>query len=301
MNQGLREAVLSLQRRSEEHEKVERELRIRETYFQRRCEELERCLSEKTRQLEEEIQSRKAAEEMLRSAKKDSEKSARDSKNPSTSRPTGALLAHEFANSLNGIFACLQLLDMKAQDLGGGESDFKSLVGSATDEIKRLGALLKDFRSFVEPQSYDFEPTDLRKIIAEIIAEDRLRYESNGVRLKCEFSDTLPRIMLDQEKIKQAILSICQNAVEAMPSGGVLALRGYESEGRIFLEISDTGAGVAEGLEVFEPFRTTKPRRSGLGLPIVGQIISGHNGTIDYVSNPGKGTTFKIGLPAATP
>src|SRR5215475_8085564 len=106
-------------------------------------------------------------------------------------------------------------------------------------------------------------------------------------------------MMLDQEKIKQAILSICQNAVEAMPSGGVLALRGYESEGRIFLEIGDTGAGVAEGLEVFEPFRTTKPRRSGLGLPIVGQIISGHNGTIDYVSNPGKGTTFKIGLPAA--
>src|SRR5262245_53354469 len=112
VNQGLREAVLSLQRRSEEHEKVERELRIRETYFQRRCEELERRLSEKTRQLEEEIQSRKTAEEMLRGAKKDSEKSARDSKNPSTSRLTGALLAHEVANSLNGIFACLQLLDM---------------------------------------------------------------------------------------------------------------------------------------------------------------------------------------------
>ena len=218
MNQGLREAVLSLQRRSEEHEKVERELRIRETYFQKRCEELERCLSEKTGQLEEEIQSRKAAEEMLRSAKKDSEKSARDSKSPSTSRPTGALFAHEVANSLNGIFACLQLLDMKAQDVGGGESELKSLVGSATDEIKRLGALLKDFRSLVEPQSYDFEPTDLRKIIGAIIAEDRLRYESNDVRLKCEFSDTLPLMMLDQKKIKQAILSLCQNAVEAMPS-----------------------------------------------------------------------------------
>ena len=300
MNQGLREAILSLQRRSEEHEKVERELRIRETYFQRRCEDLERSLSEKTGQLEEEIQNRKAAEAMLRRAREDFEKSGQDGKNPSTS-PTAALFAHEVANSLNGIFASLQLLDMKAQDQGGGDPELKSLVGSATDEIKRLGALLKDFRSFVQPQSYDFEPTDLRKIIDGIIAEDRLRYESNDVRLKCEFSDTLPLMMLDQEKIKQAILSICQNAVEAMPSGGMLTLRGYQSKGKIFLEISDTGAGIAEGLEVFEPFRTTKYRRSGLGLPIVGQIISGHNGTIEYVSNPGQGTTFKIGLPAGRP
>ena len=294
MNQGLREAVLSLQKRSQEHDKVERELRLRESHFQKRCEDLER-------QLNEEIKNRKAAEEMLCKAKKEAEKNSQDGINPSTLRPTTAVFAHEVANSLNGIFACLQLLDMKAQDQGRGDPELKSLVGTATDEIKRLGALLKDFRSFVQPQSFDFVPTDLRKIIDEIIVEDRLRYESNGVKLKGEFSDTLPLMMLDQEKMKQAILSICQNAVEAMPLGGLLTLRGYQSEGRIFLEISDTGAGIADGLEVFEPFHTTKDRRSGLGLPIVSQIISGHNGTIEYVSNPGQGTTFKIGLPAGRP
>ena len=299
VNQGLREAVLSLQRRSEEHAKIEQELRTRETYFQRRCEDLERCLDERTRQLEEEIQKRKTAEEMLRDVKKDSEKHAQVTKTSSTLRPTATLFAHEVANSLNGIFACLQLLDLKAQDQGFEDPELKSLVGSATEEIKRLGSLLKDFRSFVQLQNYDFEPTDLRKIIDEIIAEDRLLYESNGVRLKCEFSDTLLPMKLDQEKIKQAISSICQNAVEAMPSGGVLTFRGYESEGRIFLEISDTGAGIPKGLEVFEPFHTTKPLNSGLGLPIVSQIISAHKGTIDYASEAGKGTTFKIALPAA--
>jgi signal transduction histidine kinase len=297
VNQGLRQAVLLLQRRSEERDRIEQELRVRETYFQRRCEDLERCIGEKTKQLEEEIQNRKAAEEMLRSARKDAETSAPDSKNPSPLPPTAALFAHEVANSLNGILACLQLLDLKAQDQGFADPELKSLVESATEGIKRLGSLLKDFRSFVQPQNYDFEPTDLRKIIDEIIAEDRLLYDSNGVRFKCEFSDTLSPMMLDQEKIKQAILRICQNAVEAMPSGGVLTLRGYESEGRIFLEISDTGAGIPEGLEVFEPFRTTKPQSSGLGLPIVSQIISAHKGTIDYASEAGKGTTFKIGLP----
>ncbi|HSE87281.1 MAG TPA: ATP-binding protein, partial [Candidatus Binatia bacterium] len=291
MNEGLREAVLALQRQCEEHGKIERELR-------KACEDLQCLVIEKTSRLEEEIQSRKAAEERLRSAQKNADKKVPDSEIPSTLRSTAALFAHEVANSLNGIFACLQLLDLKAQDQGFEDPELKSLVGSATEEIKRLGSLLKDFRSFVQPQNYDFEPTDLRKIIDEVIAEDRLLYESNGVRLKCECPDTLLPMMLDQEKIKQAILSICQNAFEAMPSGGVLTLRGYESEGRIFLEISDTGAGIPKGLEVFEPFRTTKPLGSGLGLPIVSQIISAHNGTIDYVSDLGKGTTFKIELPA---
>ena len=213
-------------------------------------------------------------------------------------RTIAALFAHEVANSLNGIFACLQLLEMKAQDLGGGDPELQSLVRSATDEIKRLGALLKDFRSFSQPQSYDFEPTDLRKLIDEVIAEDKLLYDSAGVRLQFEFPDALLHVTLDREKIKYAILSICKNAVEAMPSGGVLTFRGYESDGRMFLEIVDTGAGIPKGLAVFEPFRTTKPLNSGLGLPIVSQIISAHNGTIDYVSDLGKGTTFKIGLPA---
>jgi signal transduction histidine kinase len=298
VNQGLREAVLRLQRRSEEHDKIEQELRASENYFQRRCEDLERCLDERTRQLEEEIQNRKTTEEMLLSAKNDAEKRAQGSTNFSTWRTATAFFAHEVANSLNGIFACLQLLNMKAQDQGRGDTELKSLVGSATDEIKRLGALLKDFRSFAQPQNYDFEPTDLRRLINEVIAEDKLLYDSAGIRLKFEFPDNLLRVTLDREKIKHAILSICKNAFEAMPSGGILTFRGYESDGRIVLEIGDTGAGIPKGLEVFEPFRTTKPLSSGLGLPIVNQIISAHNGTIDYVSDLGKGTTFKIMLPA---
>ncbi len=213
-------------------------------------------------------------------------------------KATTALFAHEVANSLNGIFACLQLLDMKAQEQGFDDPELKCLLESAKGEIKRLGFLLKDFRAFAQPQSYDFEPTDLRKIIGDVIAEERLLYESAGVQLKFDFPDALLRIAVDQEKMKHAILCICKNAVEAMPSGGVLTFHGYEREGRVFLEIGDTGTGIASELEVFEPFRTTKPLGSGLGLPVVSQIISAHKGTIDYVSELGKGTTFKIALPA---
>ena len=126
----------------------------------------------------------------------------------------------------------------------------------------------------------------------------KVLYDSIGIRVKFDLPDNFTTRDVDQEKIQHAILCICKNAVEAMPSGGVLTFRGYESDGAVFLEIGDTGAGIPKGLEVFEPFQTTKPLSSGLGLPIVSQIISAHNGTIDYVSEPGKGTTFKIGLPA---
>jgi hypothetical protein len=105
----------------------------------------------------------------------------------------------------------------------------------------------------------------------------------NGIRLK--FDSVLLRIP-DQEKIKHAILSILPKPVEVMPSGGVLAARGYESDGRIFR--SATRVRHPQRTEIFEPF-PTKPLSSGLGLPIV--VISAHKGTIDY-DDP-KGTTFK--------
>ncbi|HXV78619.1 MAG TPA: HAMP domain-containing sensor histidine kinase [Candidatus Binatia bacterium] len=221
-----------------------------------------------------------------------------DSENPALLRAVSALFSHEVANSLNAIFACLQLLDMKAEEQGLEDPELKSVLESAKGEIKRLGSLLKDFRAFSQPQTYDFEPTDLRKIIDDVIAEETLLYESAGVQLKFDFPDVLSAIAVDQDKIKQAILSLCKNAVEAMPSGGELTFRGYESEGRVFLEIGDTGSGIPHGLDVFEPFRTTKSLRSGLGLSIVSQIILAHKGTIDYATELGKGTTFKIGLPA---
>jgi signal transduction histidine kinase len=186
---------------------------------------------------------------------------------------------------------------MKAQEETSADPELQSLLGSATQEIKRLGCLLQDFRSFVRPQKYYFEAIDLAGLIDEAINTEKLLYDSMGIKVKFEFPDGLSPVMVDEEKIKQAILSICKNAVEAMPSGGVLTFRAYELEGGIFLEIADTGGGIPAGLEIFEPFLTTKPLGSGLGLPIVSQIISAHKGTIDYASEAGKGTTFKIGLP----
>jgi signal transduction histidine kinase len=97
--------------------------------------------------------------------------------------------------------------------------------------------------------------------------------------------------------MKQAILNLCQNAVDAMPNGGTLTLTGYRSEDEIVMEVSDSGTGIPEGLDVFQLFKTTKREGTGLGLSIVQQIISDHRGMVDYVSAIGKGTAFRIVLP----
>jgi len=82
-----------------------------------------------------------------------------------------------------------------------------------------------------------------------------------------------------------------------MPEGGVLTCKGYQLNGLVILEVSDTGTGIPDGVDVFQLFKTTKADGTGLGLPIVKQIISEHTGVIEYASEPGKGTTFKIALP----
>lgn len=108
----------------------------------------------------------------------------------------------------------------------------------------------------------------------------------------------MPLVELDAAKMRQVILNLCKNAVEAMPDGGCLTLKGYRSRGMVVLEISDDGVGVRHDVNIFDLFKTTKPGGTGLGLPLVQQIVSAHKGTIAYKSESGRGATFQVSLAA---
>jgi signal transduction histidine kinase len=105
--------------------------------------------------------------------------------------------------------------------------------------------------------------------------------------------------MADKEKLSRVLMNLCKNAIEAMPKGGKLGLRCYMREKNMVLEVEDTGCGIPNDVNIFEPFVTSKPRGWGLGLSIVRQIVSAHNGEIEYKSEDGRGTIFKIYLPGA--
>jgi len=136
----------------------------------------------------------------------------------------------------------------------------------------------------------------MSELLERIIATRGAFWSQQGVRIVKEFSSEL-RLSGDRDKLQQLILNLCTNAVEAMPNGGILILRVYALASDIILEISDNGSGIPKGMDILEPFTTTKPQGSGVGMYVVQQIIAAHHGKITYWSEEGNGTTFRITLP----
>jgi PAS domain S-box-containing protein len=209
---------------------------------------------------------------------------------------TAAVFAHEIGNPLNGLSTSLQLVSKR---IAGSVHDplVEETLEIARQELQRLTALLNDYRSFARPQKIKIEPTDLRQMFEEVLAPAIKHYQDCGINVELAFYEKLPLVPVDREKIKQVILNLCKNAIEAMPDGGTLRCKAYQTVDRVTIEVADTGTGIPEGLDVFQLFNTTKPEGTGLGLPIVEQIVSEHRGSVDYITEPGKGTAFMVSLP----
>ena len=141
------------------------------------------------------------------------------------------------------------------------------------------------------------KPANLAHLIKDVLVPQIAVCQKAGITIKRDFGDLKP-ILVDENKMKQVILNLCKNAIEAMPNGGTLTVRAYQAEESAVIEISDTGVGIPEGVDVFQLFKTTKANGTGLGLPVVRQIVRAHQGHIEYSSEPDQGTTFKIYLPA---
>jgi two-component system, sporulation sensor kinase E len=166
-------------------------------------------------------------------------------------------------------------------------------------EIDRLTSLLNEFKTIARPQKLSIQPVNLASVIQETISGLNMAGKGD-VQIAWECSPDLPPIRGDAAKLKQAFLNLLKNAVEAMPYGGTLSIKGYLSGGSISIDISDTGIGIPEDLRVFDLFSSTKPHGTGLGLFIVQQIILAHDGVISYTSTVGKGTTFHLTLPGSS-
>jgi PAS domain S-box-containing protein len=214
---------------------------------------------------------------------------------------TAAVFAHEIGNPLNGLSTSLQLAEMLLKKSDTPNPLVLETIQAASQEVQRLNLLLKHYRSFARPRHLNLEVTDLRRAVQEVLTPSMRLYSDSGIKVNVQFSEDLPLIRADKEKLQQIVLNLCKNAVEAMPGGGVLTLKAYQLNDHMILEISDTGTGIPDGIDVFQLFKTTKANGTGLGLPIVREIVSEHRGTIECVSETGKGATFRISLPLSSP
>ncbi|MEM9457934.1 MAG: PAS domain S-box protein [Myxococcota bacterium] len=219
---------------------------------------------------------------------------------------TSAKFAHEVGNPLNGMLMNLQLIQLRIRK-GVTASAVAPLVERVEREVRRLGGLLDEFRGMSRRQSFVFEAVSPAAMLEEFAGAHRELYASMGVRVEVTSEDGLPDVHVDREKLTQVLLNLVKNAAEAMADqgGGVIDLRARaeasENASGVVLEVRDTGCGIPEEIDIFEPFVTTKNQGTGLGLPVVRQIVAGHGGTLTYQSRSGEGTTFVIRLPLDPP
>jgi PAS domain S-box-containing protein len=224
------------------------------------------------------------------------EEKLRESERLAAVGATSAMFAHEVGNPLNGISTTVQMIE---RDLSRVQNGVNPLVFSALvdikNEITRLGALLHEFRYLARPQRLEQHPVRLENLIESVLVPNA--YSEKGVVLQIDIPADLPAISVDEEKLKQVVANLADNAVDAMPEGGTLTVRVYRSRDELCLELTDTGIGISPGVNIFELFTTTKSHGTGLGLAVVRQIVSAHGGRVDYSSVPGTGTIFTVTLP----
>jgi signal transduction histidine kinase len=170
------------------------------------------------------------------------------------------------------------------------------------EEINRINEIVDQFLRFARPAPPLFAKVELLSIFEETLQLLRPQIEKHRIVVQKEFQP-LPPILMDREQMKQAILNLLLNAVQAMPTGGRLALKGHVPEGNrwVQLSIQDSGVGIpAEDInKLFDPFFSTKEGGVGLGLSITHRIIDQHDGKIEVESAPGKGTLFTVWLPVS--
>ena len=201
-----------------------------------------------------------------------------------------AIFAHEVANPLNGISTSAQLIKETLPE------KYQDLIGDLSADIFHLTSLLNQFRSFSRLGDLEFVTVDLTSLAERVVKTHLPYWVKSGVHVVSEFAQDVI-VDGDAERLQQVILNLSGNAVESMPDGGTLTLRTYSSGENAVFEITDTGTGIAEHVDVFELFTTTTAKGTGIGLYVVQQIVSAHGGTVTYSTKQGEGTTFRVTLP----
>jgi PAS domain S-box-containing protein len=209
-------------------------------------------------------------------------------------------VAHEIGNPLNSLHIHLQIMERDLKKLPPDKAkSLRENLHVARDEITRLDGIINQFLRAIRPTKPDFQKRDLNEVIQETLAVMKGEIADRDILVENEFAPNLPRVLMDQAQMKQAVYNVIKNALQAMTAGGILRIQTEATDAHVVMSFTDTGHGIdSEQIgKIFEPYHTTKKTGSGLGLMIVQRIVREHGGTIQLESDPGRGTTFRIRLP----
>jgi PAS domain S-box-containing protein len=208
-------------------------------------------------------------------------------------------VAHEVKNPLNSMRLWLE--NLKESLPAEPDSGSQQAVQVLDKEIDRLDAVVKRFLDFTRPMDVRLEATQIADVLKEVVEVAKPQLQKSKIQVAQLIPIDVPEVYVDRALLKQAVLNLVLNAVEAMPGGGQLRLmlsrRGEMAE----ITVGDTGKGIPteNRQKIFQLFFTTRPGGSGIGLASTFRIVQLHNGSIDFTSEVGRGTTFRIELPLA--
>ena len=208
-------------------------------------------------------------------------------------------LAHELKNPLFPLQITVENMQ-RARESYPDQFDEVFREGSATllAELSNLKQIVGRFSDFAKMPAPQMQPVEFNSMIAETMKLFEPQFVKAHVVAKTELDPALPAVEADPEQMTRVLRNLILNAIDAMPSGGVLTVRTISLGHAVRIEISDTGQGLTpeECARLFTPYYTTKTHGTGLGLAIVQSVISDHKGRISVASEPGKGATFRIDL-----
>jgi two-component system, NtrC family, sensor histidine kinase HydH len=213
-------------------------------------------------------------------------------------------LVHEIRNPLSTMRLNLELLDEDlAEEASSTTRRMRQKLQVVLRECGQLERILNDFLQFSRASHMHLQVSDLNEQLRAFLDFYSRTAAEHGVELSPMLAAQLPPVQLDEALFRQALQNLVQNAQQAMPHGGRIELLTYPQQGRVVLELIDQGVGMdaATQLHLFDPFFSTKPGGSGLGLPTVRKILTAHHATIDCESAPGKGTRFRLSFPIDEP
>ncbi|MFA5193477.1 MAG: GAF domain-containing protein [Verrucomicrobiia bacterium] len=207
-----------------------------------------------------------------------------------------AEIAHEIRNPLTVVKMLFHSLDLRFAADDPRTKD-ATIIGEKMDQMNRI---LDQTLTFARRSEPELKPTDVNALFDDVLLLVRHKLMQQSITLQWQPAAGLPLASLDRTQIEQAALNLILNATQAMPRGGTLTITTQAREPGVCVNISDTGVGMTDEVRerLFDGFLTTKSAGTGLGLAVVRKIIDAHHGRIEVDSSPGRGTTFRVFLPA---
>jgi two-component system sensor histidine kinase HydH len=204
-------------------------------------------------------------------------------------------LAHEIRNPLASIEGAAAIV----QNEPNSESRRSEFLEIIQKESRRLNRLVTNFLEFARPRPPEFRPTDVGALIDSVVTLVSQTAARHHVIFRKDLTSELPPLECDSEQLKQVLLNLALNAVQAMPEGGEVLVRASNTPTAAVIRVRDHGPGIAEDDvdSIYDPFFTTKPTGTGLGLPVAYQIVKQHGGELLLESNGPAGACFKVSIP----